>query len=111
MPMVAAMMRCLLVTLLLAAGGAWAADLDQAKRDGLVGETLEGYLDVVDAAAPADVKVLVEEVNAKRRAEYERIAAANGIDIEEVEALAAKKAIDKTRPGGWIRVNGTWRQK
>jgi uncharacterized protein YdbL (DUF1318 family) len=31
--------------------------------------------------------------------------------LDQVEALAAKKAIDKTAPGGWVRVNGDWRQK
>jgi uncharacterized protein len=111
MPTVANAARWLLFAVLLMAGGAFAADLDQAKADGLVGETLEGYIDVVNESVPADVEALVEEINARRRAEYERIAAQNGIDIEQVEALAAKKAIDKTRPGGWVRLNGTWQQK
>ncbi|MDZ7670562.1 MAG: YdbL family protein, partial [Gammaproteobacteria bacterium] len=91
--------------------GVHALDLDEAKRAGLVGETMEGYLAAVNESPSAEVAVLVEEVNAKRRAEYERIAKANGIEVAEVEALAAKKAIEKTRTGGWVRVNGTWRQK
>jgi len=113
MPRIVPTLTRLLPALVLAlfASLAHAADLDQAKREGLVGETIEGYLGLVDESAPADVKVLVEEVNAKRRAEYERIAEQNGIDRAQVEALAAKKAIDKTRPGDWVRVNGTWRQK
>jgi hypothetical protein len=101
----------LLVVLLAAGSFVYAVDLDQAKREGLVGETMEGYVDVVDTSAPAEVKVLVEETNAKRRAEYQRIARQNGLEIEQVEALAAKKAIDKTRLGDWVRVNGSWRQK
>jgi hypothetical protein len=112
MPTLAATLRFLLLVALLAAGNAaYALDLDQAKREGLVGETMEGYVDVVDASAPAEVKVLVEETNAKRHAEYQRIARQNGLEIEQVEALAAKKAIDKTRIGDWVRVNGSWRQK
>lgn len=100
--------------LLLSAAFAGAAefDLDRAKREGLVGETLEGYVAVVDdASAPAAVRALVDEVNARRREEYRRIARDNGIDVAQVEALAAKKAIDRTRAGGWVRLNGKWQQK
>lgn len=112
MPKPAAILKLLLSAVLVAAASAvLAVELDQAKRDGLVGETMEGYLDIVDASAPADVKALVKEVNARRRAEYQRIASENGIELSQVEALAAKKAIDKTRPGGWVRVNGDWRRK
>ncbi len=112
MPSVARLLRQFSFLLLLfAAGGVHAIELDEAKSAGLVGETLEGYLAAVNESPSPEVAVLVEEVNAKRRAEYERIAKANGIDVAEVEALAAKKAIEKTRAGGWVRVNGTWRQK
>lgn len=111
MPPAAVTARLVLLSLLLAAGSAFAIDLDQAKAEGLVGETLEGYLGIVGDSASAEVEALVEEVNARRRAEYERIARQNGIEIEEVEALAAKKAIDKTPPGGWVRLNGRWQQK
>jgi len=112
MPSVARLLRQFSFLLLLcAAGGVHALELDEAKRAGLVGETMEGYLAAVDSSPSAEVAALVEEVNGKRRAEYERIARANDIDVAEVEALAAKKAIEKTRPGGWVRVNGTWRQK
>lgn len=101
----------ILALLLGTASGAQAIDLDQAKSQGLVGETMEGYLGVVDDAAPEAVQTLVEEINARRRAEYRRIAEENGIDVAQVEALAAKKAIEKTPAGEWVRVNGTWRQK
>ena len=104
--------KFLLLALLLTAGSAaHAIDLDQAKREGLVGETLEGYVGIVVDDAPVAVKAMVEEVNNKRRAEYRRIAEENDIEVEQVEALAAKKAIEKTRPGDWVRVNGDWRQK
>lgn len=101
----------LLVLGLAAAGPALAIDLDQAKRDGLVGETMEGYLAPVSDSPAADVVALVEDVNARRRAEYRRIAEQNGLELSQVEALAAKKAIEKTSAGGWVRVNGDWRRK
>jgi len=102
-----------LVTLLLfgVALSAAAADLDQAKADGLVGERADGYLGLVVEAAPGDVKALIVEVNERRQAEYTRIAAANGIERAQVEALAGRKAIELTTPGGWILTNGGWQRK
>jgi uncharacterized protein len=100
-----------LAAMLLVAVGAMAADLDQAKRDGLVGERADGFLGLVTSSAPADVVQLVKEVNAKRKAEYERIAEKNGLSLEQVEALAGKKTIEKTRTGDWIFINGGWQKK
>lgn len=99
------------VLLFLAASLAVAADLSDAKRDGLVGERADGFVGLVDQSAPADITALVEEVNGKRRAEYERIARANSLSLEQVQALAGKKAIDRTEPGGWIMLNGGWQKK
>lgn len=113
MQSIAAALRVVTFLLLYAVGSAcYAADLDQAKQAGLVGETAEGYVALVEsAAAPADLRALVDDVNARRRGEYQRIAGQNGIRLEQVEALAAQKAIDRTRAGGWVRIDGTWRQK
>ena len=99
------------LALLCAATLAFAADLDQAKADGLVGERADGYLGIVVASAPADVVALVDDINGRRQAEYTRIATDNGIERTEVEALAGRKAIERTATGGWIFTNGGWRQK
>ncbi len=100
-----------LSVLLMVSSAAFAADLDQAKRDGLVGERADGYLGLVDTSASPDVRALVADVNEKREAEYQRIAAANNLEITQVEALAGKKAIERTQPGGWILLNGGWQKK
>ncbi|MGE0624922.1 MAG: YdbL family protein [Pseudomonadales bacterium] len=97
--------------LLMVASAAFAADLQQAKRDGLVGERADGYLGLVRESVPKDVVDLVKDVNAKRRAEYERIAESNSLTLEQVQALAGRKAIDRTEAGGWILQNGGWQQK
>ena len=89
---------------------AFAVDLATAKRDGLVGERADGYLGVVEASAGADVRALVDDVNGKRKAQYERIAAKNGIALTDVEARAGQKTIAKTAPGGWV-FDGTWKRK
>ena len=105
-------LRILLPILALSwAGLAFSAELDQAKSAGYVGERADGYLGLVTQDAPGDVASLVKEVNDKRRAEYERIARSNELTLEQVEALAGKKAIERTAAGGWIRTNGGWQQK
>ncbi len=87
---------------LLVSAVAFAIDVDSAKRQGLIGERVDGYLGVVVQSAASEVNALVREINAKRQAEYDRIAKANGITRQAVEMLAGKKTIAKTRPGGWI---------
>ncbi len=87
------------------------ADLNQAKQAGLVGERADGYLGLVAASAPADVAALVADVNAKRKTQYQRIAKANNLTMAEVQALAGKKAMEKTPTGGWILINGGWQRK
>ncbi|MCB0338840.1 MAG: YdbL family protein [Bdellovibrionales bacterium] len=87
---------------------AFALELDQAKAKGLVGETPTGYLAPVNKAS-ADVKALVDDINRKRRAEYERIAKKNGTPLKTVEVLAGKKAIEKTPGGQYVLLpSGEW---
>jgi len=96
--------------LLLAALSAFAIDLDTAKAEGLVGERADGYLGAVKSNAAAEVRTLVNEINGKRKAQYERIAQRNQIPLHDVEVLAGKKAIEKTRAGGWVFLEN-WRRK
>ena len=93
------------------AGAAWAADLAGSKASGAIGEREDGYLGFVGGSAAPDVVALVESVNDKRRAEYARIAASNGLTRQQVEALAGKKAIAKTAPGGYVFQGGQWVKK
>ena len=89
----------------------FAADLQQVKSEGLVGEQLNGYLGVVSSAADADVRALIADVNAKRKAEYESIAAKNSTSLETIELLAGKKAIEKTDMGNYIQNATGWVKK
>ena len=88
-----------------------AADLNSAKSEGLIGEREDGYLGFVVTEPGSDVVALVEDVNAKRKAQYARIAAKNGIQTAQVEALAGKKAMEKTAPGGYVFSGGRWVRK
>ena len=84
------MKKAIIITVLaisLGAGAASALDLQTARKSGMVGELPSGY---VQALQPSpEVHALVEEVNAKRRAEYTRISKENGQSVEVVGTLAA----------------------
>lgn len=102
----------LLVALLACPLSAWCMELDDAKQQGLVGEQADGYLGIVTPNPSAAVTALVDEVNGKRRAEYQRIATQNDITMADVEALAGRKTIEKTPPGYYIKPPGSaWRKK
>ena len=103
--------KLLLILALLGPASALAADLQQAKNDGLVGEQLNGYLGLIGANAPAEVRALIADVNAKRKAKYQSIATQNSASLETVELLAGKKAIEKTRPGHYIQSAAGWKKK
>lgn len=83
--------------------------LPQAKAAGHVGEQPDGYLGIVQRGG--SVAQVVEQINQARRAEYQRLAKENGILQSDVEALAGKKAIERTPRGQYIMLNGVWMQK
>lgn len=86
--------------------------LTQPKADGLIGEQADGYIGLVTNDVPADIRRLVNSVNAKRKAGYEQIAAKQGVPLSEVEKVGAKTAFEKTVRGNYVRdTNGTWRKK
>ncbi len=96
--------------LLLIAQPAYSIDLATAKNQGLVGETPSGYLDTVKSPSP-EVKALVESINAKRKQKYQEIAKRNNTSLQAVEQLAGKKAIEKSAPGSYIKLGGSWQKK
>lgn len=102
-----------LLLLLLVNVGAYAEiSLDDAKARGLVGEDAGGYLAAVGDSPDRDVRALISEINDKRRAQYEKIAASNKIELNAVEQLAGKKAIERTEPGLFIRLpDSSWQRK
>lgn len=88
---------------------AWAISLDDAKNQGLVGEDSSGYLGLV--VQNAEAKAVVDEINAKRKAQYLKLAKKNNLSLAQVEALAAAKTIEKTQAGHFVEVNGKWVRK
>jgi uncharacterized protein len=93
-------------------GHALADALDDAKAAGLVGERIDGYLGVVDSGAPADVRRLVEQINAERQAEYAEIADKKGVPVKAVGQIAGEKLISRAASGEYVMgVDGQWRRK
>lgn len=83
--------------------------LGDAKISGQLGEMPNGYLGVVKASPTANE--VAQLINQARRAEYQKLATQNGIQLSDVEAIAGKKAIDKTPPGQFIQWQDQWRRK
>jgi uncharacterized protein len=98
--------------MLCAALPAAAQSLDEAKAAGQVGERIDGYVGVVDASTPGDVRAMVDQVNAERRQKYAEIAAERGTSVEAVAQIAGQKLIERA-PGGQyvLGADGQWRQK
>ena len=89
---------------------AFAISLQDAKSQGLVGEQANGYLGVIKSEPQATA--VAKEVNAKRKAHYEKIARKNGISTSEVAKLAAQKAMKATKRGQYIKdSSGKWLKK
>ena len=82
------------------------SELPTMKQQGYIGEKQNGYLGVVsernNAAAVASL------INDARRSEYARIADQNSIAVSDVEAMAGKRAIERTPAGQYIQLDGQW---
>jgi len=85
------------------------AALGQAKASGQVGEKPTGYLGVVTPGGQA--AEIARLINEARRAEYQQVAKKNAIPLGDVEALAGKKAMEKTPSGQFIQSGGQWVRK
>jgi hypothetical protein len=90
---------------------AFALDLDEARAKGSVGERSDGYVAAVKENPSGEVKQLVDEVNAKRRAHYEEIASRNGAPVEAVAALAGQKLLANAPAGQFVNDGSGWKKK
>lgn len=93
-------------------GFAIAQSLDQAKAQGLVGETVDGYVAAVTPNPSAEVQALIRTTNDGRRQAYAQLAQRNGITVEQVGILSAEKLHANAGPGTYIQnASGQWVQK
>lgn len=100
------------ILLVLSMQTAWAIDLQDAKSQGLVGEARTGYLEAVQQPASAEVNALIADVNAKRRAEFERTARKTSTTVPQVSNRFYELAVENTRPGHFYQdASGRWIKK
>ena len=84
----------------------------ELKATGAVGETVDGYLGIVDGSASQGVRAEVDSINAARRQAYEDAAADTGRPLSEVQAVAGARLREKAQAGDWIQnAAGEWVQK
>ena len=100
----------LMLSLLLSAQ-AFALDIGTLKDQGIVGEMSTGYVGIVVSNPSPQIRSFVQDINDKRRTIYAQEARKANITLAEVEAIAAKRNLDKTQPGHYININGAWRKK
>ncbi len=102
------MLTILSFILALAALPAFAADLHSARAAGQIGEKADGFVTALDPSAQS----LVDEVNAKRRAQYADVAAKKGQSIAVVGAVFAGTIAAGLEPGAkYQATDGTWKTK
>ncbi|HHR5881228.1 TPA: YdbL family protein [Providencia alcalifaciens] len=90
---------------------AFALTVEEGKTHGIVGETLSGYLAVIEQSS-ADAKQLVEHINAERKNRYTEIADKNGLKTNDVARMAGQKLVERAPAGEYVRgINGQWMQK
>jgi uncharacterized protein YdbL (DUF1318 family) len=95
---------------ILIAGPAMAMDLHSARAAGIIGEKNDGYVAVLQKSADADA--LAAGVNAKRKAAYAKISAANKQPVDVVAKLAAPQIVAKLESGAkYQAADGSWKTK
>ncbi|PDN20354.1 YdbL family protein [Salmonella enterica] len=98
------------LTLSLLTPSVWALTLDEARTQGRVGETLNGYL--VALKNDAETQKLVLDINHARRASYQQLAYSNHLPVDEGAKMAGQKLVERARPGEYVQgINGKWMRK
>ena len=83
----------------------------RARQAGLIGERYDGYLGVVSANIPAELRRQVSAINIRRRSLYSNLAARRGVSPEEVGITAACSLLRRISVGEYyLPGQGGWRR-
>lgn len=89
---------------------AQALTLDEARTQGRVGETLNGY--VAPISQDKETLALVERINKARTESYQQLADRNNIAVDDVARMAGQKLVERAKPGDYVQgINGKWMKK
>lgn len=104
--------KLIAATLIIVALPAFAMTLDEAKHQGLVGEKTNGYLGSVSGHPNSEVKALIEDINAKRKALYIEKAAKAGVEPKIMEMRTGQRLQQRAPAGEYIQTqDGQWKRK
>lgn len=83
--------------------------VDDAKSKGLVGETIDGYLELVEANVSADIQAAVNEINIRRKSVYTQLAREKNTSPDNVAGVSGEKLTAKAAPGEKVKLSdGRW---
>ena len=92
----------------LSSGPAQAQSLGDLRKSGAIGERFDGFAEARESSA----RGAADSVNAKRRAEYAKVAASKGISVDQVGRIFGQKIIGKLPKGAWyLPEGGSWQRK
>lgn len=101
----------LTVSLALISTNVIALTLEEARVQGLVGETFSGYIELVKPNHP-QAKILVNQINQARKEKYIEIAKTNKVTPDEIAKLAGEKLVARANTGEYVKgINGQWVKK
>jgi hypothetical protein len=108
-----ALLRILVVALALGlspgATHAQEGALAAAKAQGLVGERPDGLVGIVSRSASAQIRALVDQTNAQRRAVYQQIAQRERTTVEVVQQRFGERLVRETPRGQfYMDANQRW---
>ncbi|WP_137650734.1 YdbL family protein [Escherichia albertii] len=87
-----------------------ALTLNEARSQGRVGETLNGYL--VALQTDAETQELVKDINEARNRSYQQLAKQNNVSTEDIAKLVGQKLVERAKPGEFVQgINGKWLRK
>ncbi|MBC8949478.1 MULTISPECIES: YdbL family protein [Xenorhabdus] len=102
--------RMILLLSLLFSSFAMGMTLNEAKQQGLVGETFSGYLEPIKNTQ--DAQSVVKRINSERQKKYAEIAAQNNMTTDQVAKIAGEKLVNRAASGEYVfGINGNWVQK
>lgn len=84
--------------------------IDAAKERGVVGERVDGYLGFVTLqGVEPSLERKVNEINAKRRGLYQKLANQSGANAAQVAMVTGIKQIEKAAPDAFVvDATGSW---
>jgi hypothetical protein len=89
-----------------------AQGLDQFRKDGVIAERFDGYVEIRVDNPPAAARRLVDQVNAKRRDVYQTRAAEQNVSPTAVGKVYAEQILQRAPKGTYFKQpNGSYVRK